>query len=84
MTALTRQYLFGLIFIGVGIYQFVIGDYLEMALYSIGGLSFIFNALTMQPQLIQYKKPLVIVSWILIITTGLLFLYLLQFKFLHL
>lgn len=84
MTALTRQYPFGLIFIGVGIYQFVIGDYLEMALYSIGGLSFIFNALTMQPQLIQYKKPLVIVSWILIITTGLLFLYLLQFKFLHL
>jgi hypothetical protein len=81
MNALTRQYLFGVIFIGVGIYQGTIGDYLETSLYSLAGLAFIVNAATMQPQLVKYKKPLVIVSWILIITTGLLFLYLLQFKY---
>lgn len=75
-----RQYLFGLIFIGVGIYQLTIKDYLEFSLYSIAGLSFIVNALTMEPKLIAFKENLVIASWILIITTGLLFLYLIQFK----
>jgi hypothetical protein len=83
MTALRRQYVFGLIFIGVGIYQFVIGDFLEMSLYACGGLAFIVNALTLEPKLASNKKSLVILSWILIITTGLLFLYLIQFKFLH-
>lgn len=82
MNALSRQYLFGLIFMGVGIYQATIGDYLEMYLYLLAGLSFIVNAATMQPQLVAYKKPLVIVSWALIISTGILFLYLLQFKYL--
>lgn len=80
MNATQRQYAFGLIFIGVGIYQLTIGDYLEFALYSIAGLSFIVNALTLEPKLLAYKKNLVIVSWILIITTGLLFFYLIQFK----
>ena len=82
MTSLTRQYLFGLIFIGVGIYQLTIRDYLETSLYSIAGISFIVNALSLEPGLIRYRKPLVILSWILIIATGILFLYLLQFKFL--
>jgi hypothetical protein len=79
--SLTRQYLFGLIFLGVGIYEFTIGDHLEMSLYSAAGLSFIVNALTMEPRLMRYKKPLVIASWVLIIATGILFLYLLQFKY---
>jgi hypothetical protein len=78
----TRQYLFGLIFIGVGIYQFVIGDYLECTLYAVAGLAFIVNALTFESKLFNYKKPLVIVSWLLIGASGLLFLYLLQFKYL--
>jgi hypothetical protein len=78
----TRQYLFGLIFIGVGIYQFVIHDYLEFSLYSVAGLAFIVNALTFEPKLFGYKKPLVILSWLLIGASGLLFLYLLQFKYL--
>ena len=80
MNATQRQYIFGLIFIGVGVYQLTIKDYLEFALYSIAGLSFIVNALTLEPKLITYKKNLVIVSWILIISTGLLFFYLIQFK----
>lgn len=79
---LKRQYFFGLIFLAVGVYQFTIGDYLEMALYSLGGLAFIVNTLTMEPKLAAWKSALVIVSWILIISTGILFLYLLQFKYL--
>jgi hypothetical protein len=81
MNARVRQYLFGLIFVGVGIYQYVIGDYIEMWLYAIAGVAFIVNSLTLEPRLIAYKKPLVVVSWILIASTGILFLYLLQFKY---
>jgi hypothetical protein len=82
MNARTRQYLFGLIFLGIGIYQLVINDLLEFSLYGLAGLSFIVNALTMEPRFITYKKPLVIFSWLLIGATGILFLYLLQFKYL--
>jgi len=82
MNARTRHYLFGLIFVGVGIYYGVSRDYLELALYGMAGSAFIVNALTMEKKLVSLKKPLVIVSWLLIITTGILFLYLLQFKYL--
>ena len=82
MNARTRQYLFGLIFLAVGVYQLVIHDYLEFSLYALAGTAFIVNCLTMEPKLANYKKPLVIVSWVLIVTTGILFLYLLQFKYL--
>jgi hypothetical protein len=81
MNARVRQYLFGLIFIGVGIYQFTIGDYIETWLYAVAGVAFIVNSMTLEPKLIAYKKPLVIASWILIASTGILFLYLLQFKY---
>jgi hypothetical protein len=81
MKALTRQYLFGLIFIGVAVYQLVLRDYLEFSLYGVAGLAFVFNALTFEPKLFPYKRLLVITTWILIITSGLLFLYLLQFKY---
>jgi hypothetical protein len=81
MKALSRQYLFGLIFFGVGIYQLWIRDYLEAGLYCIAGLAFIVNAMTLESRFSNYKKPLVITSWILIVTTGILFLYLLQFKY---
>ena len=80
MNSVTRQYLFGLIFICFGIYQLTLRDYLEFALYTVAGLSFVVNALTLEPKLIAYKKPLVALSWTLIITTGLLFFYLIQFK----
>lgn len=82
MNAQTRQYLFGLIFAGVGIYQLILGDWLEFSLYAIAGCAFIFNALTLEPKLTRYKKTLVMISWILIGATGILFLYLLQFKYL--
>ena len=80
MNSVVRQYLFGLIFICFGIYQLTLKDFLEFSLYTVAGLSFVVNALTLEPKLIAYKKPLVTLSWILIITTGLLFFYLIQFK----
>lgn len=82
MTARTRQYFFGLIFLAVGVYQLVIGDLLEFSLYALAGTAFIVNCMTMEPGLARYKTPLVIVSWLLIGATGILFLYLLQFKYL--
>jgi hypothetical protein len=80
MNSVQRQYLFGLIFIGVGIYQLAKKDLLEFSLYTVAGLSFIVNALTLEPKLLAYKKTLVMLSWVLIIATGLLFFYLIQFK----
>lgn len=82
MNPRSRQYLFGLIFIGVGIYYAVRSDYWEVTLYSLAGLSFIVNSLTLEPRVAAYKKPLVVVSWLLIGATGILFLYMLQFKYL--
>lgn len=82
MKSQTRQYLFGLIFIGFAIYQLVVKDYLEFSLYGTAGLAFIFNTLTFETRLLPYKRTLVVITWILIASTGILFLYLLQFKFL--
>jgi len=82
MSSLTRQYLFALIFIGVGIYQIVYaGDLIEFALYGLAGAAFICNALTLEPKLLAYKKPLVIITWVLIGATGIFFLYVIQFKY---
>ena len=80
MNSINRQYLFGLIFAGVGIYQLSIQDYLEFALYMSAGLSFVVNALTLEPKLLAHRKILVMLSWTLIFTTGLLLFYLIQFK----
>ena len=82
MGAQRRQYFFGLIFIAVAVYQLTKNDVLEFSLYCVAGAAFIFNSLTLEPKLAQYKKPLVAISWILIVASGILFLYLLQFKYL--
>ena len=82
MNARVRQYLFGVIFLGFGIYQLVKKDMLEAALYMVAGAAFIFNTVASEPGLAQYKKVLVVITWALIIGAGILFLYLLQFKFL--
>ena len=80
MNATQRQYLFGLIFFGVGIYYITNGSWFESSLYIVAGLAFVFNALTLEPKLVKYKRPLTVISWILIISTGLLLLYLIQFR----
>jgi hypothetical protein len=82
MKGTSRQYLFGGLFIAFGIYEAIGKDYLEFALYGTAGLAFIVNAMTFEVKLFAYKKPLVILSWTLIFATGILFLYLLQFKYL--
>lgn len=81
MNSQTRQYLFGLIFIAVGGYQYYINDMLEFSMYVCAGSAFIVNALTTEPGLLSYKKPLVIVTWVLIVATALQFFYLLRYKF---
>ncbi|MDL5047658.1 hypothetical protein QQ054_16705 [Oscillatoria amoena NRMC-F 0135] len=81
MNAHTRQYVFGSIFIMFGIYQLYINDLLEFWLYTLAGAAFIVNALTGEVRLEQYKKPLIVLSWLLIVATGILFFYLLRYKF---
>jgi hypothetical protein len=77
-----RQYLFGLVFLGFGIYEFTKDDPLEAVVYLTAGLAFIFNNLISEPRLYDYKKILVIITWVLIIAAAITFLYVLQFKFL--
>ena len=82
MDSRLRQYLFGLVFFGFGVYEFMKPDPLEASVYLAAGLAFIFNNLVSEPRLYNYKRILVIITWILIITAAILFLYILQFKFL--
>lgn len=79
MNATQRQYLFGLIFFCVGVYYIARTSWFESSLYMVAGLAFVFNGLTLEPRLGKYKKPLTVISWILIISTGLLLLYMVQF-----
>lgn len=81
MNSLTRQYLFGAIFMAVGFYQAFQHHYLECTLYITAGLAFAVNALSLQPQLEKYKKMLGMVSWMLIIVAGVLFFYVVANKF---
>jgi uncharacterized membrane protein len=76
-----QQYVFGALFVGVGLYQFFQNDFLEGTLYILAALAFIVNALTREPGLLVWKKPLVIITWVLIAVTLILFVYLIQFKF---
>ena len=76
-----QQYVFGALFVGVGLYQFYQKDFLEGTLYILAALAFIVNALTREPRLLAWKKPLVIITWVLIAVTLILFVYLIQFKF---
>jgi hypothetical protein len=80
MKSTHRQYLFGLIFLAVAAFQLYARDLLEFTLYIVVGAAFIVNALTLEPKLAAHKLILVIASWILIILSGIMFLYLLQYK----
>lgn len=80
MSARTRLYLFGLLFLGIGIYQLVIHDIAEFSLYALAAAAFAINALSLEPRLAAWKKALSIAGWLLIAATAILFLYFLQFK----
>lgn len=73
MGSVTRQYIFGCILIGVAIYRLYLGIPLDAVLYGIAGLAFVVNGLTLEPRLIAYKKPLVILTWIFIASAAILF-----------
>lgn len=81
MSSSSRQYVFAAIFIGVAVYQGFMGDYLEVILYSMAGTAFILNALSLEPRLERFKPVIVITTWVLIVATGIFFLYMVQFKF---
>lgn len=82
MNSVKRQYLFGLFFIAVAMYQVVAkDDYFEFSMYAVAGAAFIVNGMSSEPRLISIRKPLVIAAWFLIISAAILFLYLLQFRF---
>lgn len=80
MKSRNMHYFFGSIFIAMAIYQWTIKDMQEFTLYGLAGLAFIVNTMAMEPRLASYKKPLTIFTWLLMVATGILFLYLLQFK----
>lgn len=74
MNSIVRQYLFGAIIIAVGLYRLYTGVMVDFVLYLTAGAAFIFNGLTLEPKLAEYKKPLVIITWVLIITAGIFFI----------
>ncbi|MBT1703576.1 hypothetical protein [Chryseosolibacter indicus] len=82
MSARFRHYLFGVIFIVIAIIQLIRKEYLEFSLYAVAGVTFIVNTLTSEAKLYHIKKQLVILTWILMVVTGILFLYLLQAEYL--
>ena len=81
MNAQTRQYLFGSIFIAFGGYQLYLNEFLEFSMYACAGFAFIFNSLVAEPKLFMYKKPLVVITWILMGSATILFFYLLRYKY---
>lgn len=81
MASHRRLYLYGAALLLVGGYQAFKGDFLETGLYALAGFAFGVNALTYEVALATYKKPLVVVSWILIFSTVIVFLYLLRVKY---
>lgn len=83
MNSHKQFYLWGAALIAFGAYNLYQGDAFEFALYALAGVTFIINALPYQPALLPYRRILVIASWIFIFATAVLFLYMLQFKFLQ-
>ena len=80
MSAGNRLYIFGIIFLAVGIYQLVRNDVQEFSLYALAATAFAVNGLSLESRLVRWKKALSIAGWLLIAATGLLFLYMLQFS----
>jgi drug/metabolite transporter (DMT)-like permease len=77
-----RQYGFAAIFLAVGIYFIVKQDFLEGSLYCLAGLAFLLNTLVNEAALQPYKSILTVITWALIIITALVFLWVIQFKYL--
>jgi hypothetical protein len=81
MNSKIRHYLFACIFFAVGTYYMVKGEYVEASLYILAGLAFTANTMTNEPALAGVKKTMVIITWSLIVITGIVFLWVLQSKY---
>ena len=81
MNSRVRQYLFALVFAGIGVYYLTKSDYLEGSLYILAGLAFATNSMVNEPALAPYRRIVSIVAWAFIIITGVLFLWVIQFKY---
>jgi hypothetical protein len=71
---------FAIGFFILGLYNLYRMDLQEVGLYFLAALAFTFNVLASEPKLLRFRKPFTIITWVLMVVTGLLFLYLLQFK----
>jgi hypothetical protein len=80
MKANRNFYLYGSALLVVAAYQAYQGDFVEMALYVLAALAFGVNGLTGEPAVARYKRPLVVLSWVLIVATIIDFLYLMRFR----
>ena len=79
MDRINIQIFLAAVLIMVGVYQMVRADALEASLYILAGLAFAFNQMASAERFQAYKKVLVSITWILMIVTMLLFLWVLQF-----
>ena len=80
MASHRRLYLYGGALLLASAYPAFKGDFVEMALYVLAGLTFGVNGLTSEPALAPYRKVLMVLSWIFIFATVIDFFYLIQFK----
>jgi len=71
---------FAIGFFILGLYNLYRMDLQEVGLYFLAALAFTFNILASEPKLLRFKKPFTIITWVLLVITGLLFLFLVQFK----
>ena len=75
-----RLYLYGALLLVFGGYQLFLSHRWECALYGMAGVCFFVNGFTSEPFFSNYRKPMVVFSWVSIMATAVLFLYILQFK----
>jgi hypothetical protein len=78
MSAAIIRYVVGVVMILFAIYQIVIKDYWESALYITAGLAFITMGLITDDVFPRYRKAMNVISWILIFSAAFFFLFLLR------
>lgn len=74
------RYLVGVIFLLLALYKLSEGVRFEGTLYLLMGFAFIVMGVINNKIWVQHEKLLTIISWVLIITSCLMFLYLIQFN----
>lgn len=72
------RYLVGIVFLLLGFFKLSQGIGFEGTLYIIMGFAFIVMGVVNKKVWVKYERLLTILSWVLIITAGLMFLYLIQ------